>query len=71
VATERRKARDLLSVYLGRGVAPKVLAGEIARGSGEALHAAILATDMRGFTPLTDRLPAERIVALLDAWFEG
>lgn len=71
VATERRKARDLLSVYLGRGVAPKVLAGEIARGSGEALHAAILATDMRGFTRLTDRLPAERIVALLDAWFEG
>ena len=71
VVTERRKARDLLSVYLGPGIAPRVLSGEITRGSGEALHAAILATDMRGFTPLTDRLPAERIVQLLDAWFDG
>lgn len=71
LATERRKARDLLAIYLGPGVAPRVLSGEITRGSGEALHAAILATDMRGFTALTDRLPAERIVELLDAWFDG
>jgi adenylate cyclase len=71
VATERRKARDLLAVYLGPGVAPRVLSGEITRGSGESIHAAILTTDMRGFTPLTDRLPAERIVELLDAWFDG
>jgi adenylate cyclase len=71
LATERRKSRDLLAVYLGSGVAPRVLSGEITRGSGEALHAAILATDMRGFTALTDRLPAQRIVDLLDAWFDG
>ncbi len=71
LATERRKARDLLAVYLGPGVAPRVLSGEITRGSGEAIHAAILATDMRGFTALTDRLPAQRIVDLLDAWFDG
>jgi adenylate cyclase len=64
-------ARDLLAVYLGPMVAPRVLSGEIKRGSGETLRAAILATDMRGFTPLTDRLRPERIAEILNAWFEG
>jgi adenylate cyclase len=71
LATERRMARDLLAVYLGPMVAPRVLSGEIKRGSGETLRAAILATDMRGFTPLTDRLRPERIAEILNAWFEG
>jgi adenylate cyclase len=71
LATEKRMARDLLAVYLGPMVAPRVLSGEIKRGSGETLRAAILATDMRGFTPLTDRLPAERVAEILNAWFEG
>jgi class 3 adenylate cyclase len=47
-----------------------VLAGEIKRGAGEPLRAAILATDMRGFTSLSDRLPAERVVEIVNAWFE-
>jgi adenylate cyclase len=71
VVTERRIARDLLAVYLGRGIAPRVLSGEIRRGSGEEIRAAILVTDMRGFTALTDRLPAARIIEILNAWFEG
>ena len=70
LVTERRIARDLLSIYLGRSTGPRVLAGEIRRGSGEALRAAILATDMRGFTALSDRLPSERVVEILNAWFE-
>jgi len=70
LVTERRIARDLLSIYLGRSTGPRVLAGEIRRGSGEGLRAAILATDMRGFTVLSDRLPSERVVEILNAWFE-
>jgi adenylate cyclase len=70
LVTERRISRDLLSLYLGRSTGPRVLAGEIRRGSGEALRAAILATDMRGFTMLSDRLESERVVEILNAWFE-
>jgi adenylate cyclase len=70
LVTERRISRDLLSLYLGRSTGPRVLAGEIRRGSGEALRAAILATDMRGFTVLSDRLASERVVEILNAWFE-
>ncbi|MBI1244550.1 MAG: adenylate/guanylate cyclase domain-containing protein [Alphaproteobacteria bacterium] len=70
LVTERRIARDLLSVYLGRSIGSRVLSGEIRRGFGDPIRAAILATDMRGFTALNDRLPAGRIIALLNGWFE-
>jgi adenylate cyclase len=70
LVTERRISRDLLSLYLGRSTGPRVLSGEIRRGSGEAIRAAILATDMRGFTALNDRLPADKVIELLNAWFE-
>ncbi len=70
LVTERRISRDLLSVYLGRSVGSRVLSGEIRRGFSDPIRAAILATDMRGFTALNDRLPAARVIALLNAWFE-
>ncbi|MBL8831830.1 MAG: adenylate/guanylate cyclase domain-containing protein [Rhodospirillales bacterium] len=69
LVTERRISRDLLSLYLGRSTGPRVLSGEIRRGSGEAIRAAILTTDMRGFTALNDRLPAARVIELLNDWF--
>lgn len=71
LVTERRIARDLLSVYLGRATGPRVLQGEIARGTGESIRAAILATDMRGFTTLADRLPEAKTIEILNAWFEA
>jgi adenylate cyclase len=71
LVTERRIARDLLSVYLGRATGPRVLKGEIARGTGESIRAAILATDMRGFTTLADSLPEAKTIEILNAWFEA
>jgi len=70
LVTERRIARDLLSIYLGRATGPRVLKGEVARGTGESIRAAILATDMRGFTTIADKLPETETIALLNAWFE-
>jgi adenylate cyclase len=71
LVTERRIANDLLSVYLGRATGPRVLKGEVARGTGESIRAAILTTDMRGFTTLADRLPEVQTIAILNAWFEA
>jgi len=69
-ATERI-AGTLLDVYLGRSIGPRVLEGEIRRGYGERLRAVLMATDLRGFTALSDRLPGEELIELLDDYFEA
>jgi adenylate cyclase len=62
--------RSLLEVYLGRNAALRVLAGEFRRGTGSELEAALFFCDMRGFTELSDRLPARAVVGVLDRYFE-
>jgi adenylate cyclase len=64
------KTRGLLATYLGGDAARRVLAGEIERGRGERIRAAILLADLRGFTALSDRLPAEEVMVLLNDYFE-
>jgi adenylate cyclase len=60
----------LLDTYLGHSVGPRVLAGQIQRGVGERLRAVILSSDLRGFTRMSDRLPGETVIELLDDYFE-
>ena len=66
----RFATRSLLEVYLGANAARRVLAGEFRRGTGSELHAALWFCDMRGFTALSDRLPARAVVGILDRYFE-
>ena len=67
----QRIAGTLLDVYLGRTIGRRVLDGEIRRGYGERLRAVLMATDLRGFTALSDRLPGEELIELLDDYFEA
>jgi len=67
----QRIAGTLLDIYLGRSIGPRVLEGEIRRGYGERLRAVLMATDLRGFTALSDRLPGEELIELLDDYFEA
>jgi adenylate cyclase len=62
--------RQLLEIYLGRNAGRRVLAGAVERGKGESLGAVILFADLRGFTTMTDRLPRDEIIGLLDEFFE-
>ena len=64
-------SRGLLEVYLGKLAATRVLAGEVHRGTGVITHAAIWNCDLRGFTAMSDTLPASEVVAALDAYFEA
>ncbi len=66
----RRIARDLLDTYLGRQAGSRVLAGQIRRGRGERVRAVIMASDLRNSTMLSDHLPAEEMIELLDIYFE-
>lgn len=67
----RRMTANVLDVYLGKLAGRKVLKGEIHRGRGESIHAIIWSSDIRGFTRMSDRLPAERVIEILNAVFEA
>ena len=52
----RRIASNILTAYLGPKTAPKVLTGQIQRGTGEEITAVLWVSDLRGFTERSDRL---------------
>ena len=62
---------NLLCAYLGANTGPKVLTGQIRRGTGMELTAVLWSSDLRGFTERSDRLPSERMIALLNVLFEA
>jgi adenylate cyclase len=62
---------QLLCAYLGANTGPKVLTGQIRRGTGMELTAVLWSSDLRGFTERSDRLPSERMIALLNVLFEA
>jgi adenylate cyclase len=63
-------ATVLLDTYVGRQTGHQILRGRIRRGMSETIRAVILMTDLRGFTALTDRLPGEEVLALLNDYFD-
>ena len=68
--TLRKVELTLLDTYIGPITAQRILAGRIRRGQVESLEAALLLCDLRGFTDLSNRLPSDRVLALLDAYFD-
>jgi adenylate cyclase len=66
----RFATRSLLEVYLGAHAADRVLDGAFRRGTGADLDCALWFCDMRGFTALSDRVPARDVVRILDRYFE-
>ncbi|MFQ5756635.1 MAG: adenylate/guanylate cyclase domain-containing protein [Acidiferrobacterales bacterium] len=70
VIATHRLARTLLNTYIGRRSGSRVLDGLIKRGDGETISAAIWLSDLRDSTHLTETLPRERLLALLNAYFE-
>ena len=67
----RRMSAILLDTYLGRTIGRHILDGEIHRGQGRRLRAALMAVDLRGFTNLADRMPGEELIQLLDDYFDA
>lgn len=72
VDAERRAIRRSFSHY----VAPEVLAEVERQGhrlslGGETRDVTVLFSDVRGFTPLAESLPADQLVALLNSLFDA
>jgi adenylate cyclase len=67
----RRIAVGLLDTYVGRHAGERIFSGQVRRGAVDTINAAILMSDMRGFTALSSRSGLEAVVETLDAWFEA
>ncbi|MEM9011417.1 MAG: adenylate/guanylate cyclase domain-containing protein [Pseudomonadota bacterium] len=65
-----RLVDETMRMYVGDDPHDRILAGEVRRGEVAKLRAALIVTDMRGFTALSARLSAEETVALLNRYFD-
>ncbi len=63
-------ARNVVATYLGSHAGGRVLSGQIQRGDGEKIHAAIWYCDLRNSTALAEALPQDAFLELLNGYFE-
>jgi adenylate cyclase len=68
--TLRRAEQALLGAYVGTLTARHVLDGHVRRGEVETLEAALMVCDLRGFTEMSNRLPCDHVLKLLNAYFQ-
>jgi adenylate cyclase len=60
----------LLATYVGTAAGHRILAGHVERGNVETLEAALMVCDLRGFTALANQLPDEKVLELLNVYFD-
>lgn len=65
-----RIARGIIETYLGSDAGARVLSGEIDRGTGSTIHAALWYCDLQGFTRLAETTPRDQLLGMLDDYFE-
>jgi len=65
----RRMTSTLLDTYLGGDAGRRVLGGQIQRGDGVTIAAALWFCDLRDFTSLSDELPGDAVIGLLNDYF--
>jgi adenylate cyclase len=69
-AAMRHSMASLLEVYLGTGPADRIGKGAFRRGQTTEIDAAILITDLRDSTGLSERLQPDALLERLGAYFE-
>ena len=66
----RHLSKSLMDTYVGKRTGAKVLSGMIQRGDADTIHAALWFSDLRDFTQLTENLPAQQVLEMLNEYFE-
>jgi adenylate cyclase len=64
-------AKNALSTYLGAKAGERVLAGQIKRGDGESVRAAIVWGDLRNSSTMADQLGRQIYIDTLNAFFDA
>ena len=67
----RRMTLGLLDTFVGPRIGARILDGQVKRGDGERIEAAFWYSDLRGFTALSESLPAPQLLELLNQYFES
>ena len=67
----RRMALGLLDAFIGPRISERILHGQVKRGDGDRIEAAFWYSDLRGFTELSEALPAADLLHLLNDYFEN
>ena len=70
VFVQRENAQAVLETYVGKRSGARVLGGEIRRGDGDEIDAAIMFCDLRGSTQLEEQLPRGAYIDLLNLFFD-
>ncbi|MBD9544163.1 adenylate/guanylate cyclase domain-containing protein [Ensifer sp. ENS04] len=71
IRVKSQLARTLLDTYVGSHASAEVLRGATRRGTGATINAAILVCDLRDFTRLSDRLPRDELIEILNGFFDA
>jgi len=66
----RRTVLGLLDTFVGRRISERILQGQVKRGDGEKISAAFWYSDLRGFTALSETLPTDELLRLLNDYYE-
>ena len=69
--TTNRIARTLITTYLGRDAAERVLAGNIVRGRAQPIRAIVWYSHLIGFTQISDTVSPDAVLALLNDYAEA
>jgi adenylate cyclase len=67
----RRTTRSLLRTYLGADPGERVLAGQVKPGDVQRIEAAILFSDLRGFTTLSSQTDSRELIGTLNDYFSA
>ena len=66
--TSQQLANVLFQLYIGRKTGPRVLQGEVKLGEGRTIRAAMLYSDMRGFSELCSKIGAVSTINVLNKY---
>ncbi|MEM6656599.1 MAG: adenylate/guanylate cyclase domain-containing protein [Pseudomonadota bacterium] len=54
----------------GKNAANNVFDGQIERGAGQTIRAALWSSDLQGFTTISDEVPRDQLLEMVNAYFE-
>ena len=70
IIATRRVTLGLLDAFVGPRISAKIMNGQVRRGDGDRIEAAFWYSDLRGFTHLSETLPTEELLRLMNDYFE-
>jgi adenylate cyclase len=70
IRANRRITKNLLNTYVGQHAGERILSGDIRRGSGATVAAAIWNCDLRGFTRISEQWPRDDVIQWLNEYFD-